>query len=204
MKDLTDNKNGVPLKHYQALFAQGDPRAMSARSGVPYEDGQFTTVLLGHEVTLSYPDMALRVSGSGKELGPGPRILLARLLTGGALAQGTGKLRSYAELPWGNVYLNQFKGRCLSRLAFGFGGDPAKLEAACTALGGVPVPGSGQSYDLFFLPTLQLRLTVWPGEEEFPPAAQILFSDNFPLAFSAEDMAVCGDVVLDALKGRLF
>ena len=38
--------------------------------------------------------------------------------------------------------------------------------------------------------------------EEFRAAAQILFSDNFSSAFSAEDIAVVGDVLLNAMKGR--
>ena len=37
--------------------------------------------------------------------------------------------------------------------------------------------------------------------EEFQPSAQILFSDNFPIAFNqGEDMAVVGDVTIDMLK----
>ncbi|MEG2633391.1 MAG: DUF3786 domain-containing protein, partial [Oscillospiraceae bacterium] len=35
--------------------------------------------------------------------------------------------------------------------------------------------------------------------EEFMPSAQILFSDNFALAFTAEDMAVVGDISIGAL-----
>ncbi|MFQ9393460.1 MAG: DUF3786 domain-containing protein [Lachnospiraceae bacterium] len=34
----------------------------------------------------------------------------------------------------------------------------------------------------------------------FPPSAQILFSDNFPLSFSAEDMAVVGDITIGTMK----
>ena len=33
-----------------------------------------------------------------------------------------------------------------------------------------------------------------------PPSAQILFSDNFPAAFSAEDVAYVGDIVMDYMK----
>ena len=46
-----------------------------------------------------------------------------------------------------------------------------------------------------------LRFLLWEGDEEFPPSAQILFSDNFPLAFvQGEDMAVVGDVSIGVLK----
>ena len=38
-------------------------------------------------------------------------------------------------------------------------------------------------------------MILWEGDEEFPPSSQILFSDNFPVSFQAEDMAVMGDVI---------
>ncbi len=49
------------------------------------------------------------------------------------------------------------------------------------------------------LECLSLCLILWEGDDEYPPSAQILFSDNFPLPFSAEDAAYAEDVVLDHL-----
>ena len=46
---------------------------------------------------------------------------------------------------------------------------------------------------------LSYRDLPWGGEE-FPPSAQILFSDNFALAFSPEDVAYVVDVILDYMK----
>ena len=46
---------------------------------------------------------------------------------------------------------------------------------------------------------LSYRDLPW-GDEEFPPSAQILFSDNFALAFSPEDVAYVVDVILDYMK----
>jgi len=45
-----------------------------------------------------------------------------------------------------------------------------------------------------------MRFILWEGDEEFPPSAQILFEDNFPYAYQAEDMAVAGDVSITTLK----
>ena len=46
-------------------------------------------------------------------------------------------------------------------------------------------------------------MILWEGDEEFPPSSQILFSDNFPVSFQAEDMAVMGDVIIGSLKAYL-
>ena len=200
--EIRDNKNQQPLRHYRGLLSAMDPAAVSARTGIPYAEGRFRTRLLGRDVGLSFPSGEAFWEETGLPLRPNAEILLLRLLTGGTLAPSTGKLLSYAELPWGETYLTQFRGRCIQRLAFSYGSSPEKFEAACRSLGGKPAGGSGLSFDILFLPELTVRLTLWPAEEDFPPAAQFLFSSNFALAFSAEDLAYCGDVLLDAMKGR--
>ena len=43
-------------------------------------------------------------------------------------------------------------------------------------------------------------MILWAGDDEFPPSSQILFSDNFPNAFQAEDMAVVGDITITMIK----
>jgi hypothetical protein len=67
-------------------------------------------------------------------------------------------------------------------------------------LGGVPVKKGDAAFDLRFIPGVTVRLILWSGDEEFPPQSQWLFSDNTPLAFSAEDVAGMGDVIIGALK----
>ena len=57
---------------------------------------------------------------------------------------------------------------------------------------------------LFLIQKLKLCFILWSGDEEFPPSAQILFSDNFPMAFVAEDVAYLGDVILDYMKQEEF
>ena len=47
---------------------------------------------------------------------------------------------------------------------------------------------------------LTIQLLLWAGDDEFPPNAQIMFSDNFRYAFTAEDLANAGDIVLNRMK----
>ena len=54
------------------------------------------------------------------------KIFMVRYLSEKAKAPSSGKFLTYREVPWGEVYFKQFQGRCLFRLAFGFGG---KLDA---------------------------------------------------------------------------
>ena len=200
--EIVDHKIGVPMEHYKGVFAAADPAELSRRCCVPYGDGAFSLTLLGRPLTVAWPDMTARFAHDGRETAPGTRILLTRLLLEGTLVPSRGKLLAYTEMPWGNVYAQQFRGRCILRLAGTYGGSlPAFMEAA-GRVSGVRAESGDCSYDVPFLPGLTVRLIIWEGDEEFRPTAQILFSDNFSSAFSAEDIAVVGDVLLNAMKGR--
>lgn len=199
--EIRDNKTGVPLEFYTGKFSESDPEEMSRRTGVNYENGEFKFSFLGRNVVVSYPEMEAKYS-DGTAAKSNIRILLGRFLMDGAPVPWEGKMLSYTEMPWGNVYEAQFKGRCIMRLAFGFGSDLKKFEDACLSTGGTPAKGGDMAFDMPLINGFTVRLIIWEGDEEFPPSSQILFSDNFPSAFSAEDMAVVGDIILDAMKGR--
>jgi hypothetical protein len=49
----------------------------------------------------------------------------------------------------------------------------------------------------------RMQLLVWEGDDEFPPNAQVLYSDNFAEGFSAEDRVVAGDILITMLKGNM-
>ena len=116
-------------------------------------------------------------------------------------APSTGKFLTYREIPWGEVYFKQFQGRCLFRLAFGFGGKLDAFREIMERVGAQAISSGDVGYELEFMKGLFVRLILWAGDDEFPPSAQILFSDNFPAAFTqGEDMAVVGDVTIDMLK----
>ena len=80
------------------------------------------------------------------------------------------------------------------------GGTDKAAAALCEGLGGTEFKGSGIGYEFEFLPGLKLRFILWEGDDEFPASAQILFSDNFPDAFAAEDRVVVCENVLGMMK----
>jgi hypothetical protein len=65
----------------------------------------------------------------------------------------------------------------------------------------VEVLGKGDAgYRFEFLNGLFVSILLWGADDEFPPSAQILFDDNFVFAFTAEDIAVVGEVIIEGLK----
>ena len=198
---INDNKTQKPIEHYVRLFASADPVEMSNRSTIEFNGRGFTGTLMGRSFFLSYPEMELRWE-DGSEASPKLRILVSRLLLEGTVAPTHGKLLSYSQFEWGNVYATQFKGRCVNRLAAIYGSRQEELRRRCLSLGAEEKRQGDACFDIAYLPGMTVRLILWEGDEEFPASAQILFSDNFSAAFSAEDMAVVGDTVLDALAGK--
>ena len=203
-----DSKEGIPFEHYLEEFARLDPAEASGRTGIPYNPNtrEFSVRMMQKEFLVSWPDCGVKKADPG-DTGYGAaedtiaaKIVIIRLLTRGVQAMSTGKFLTYREIPWGEVYFRQFNGRCIMRLAFSYGSRLDVFRAAMEKLGAKKLDLGDASYEFEFLNGYFVRFILWAGDEEFSPSAQILFSDNFPLSFQAEDLAVVGDISIGTLK----
>lgn len=194
------------MAHYQAQYSALTPEEITARTGLPFspERGQFTLTALGLPLYAAWPEFSLHAGEPERTpaalLGFGAQLLVLRYLIEGRAEPFSGGFLSYREIPWGETYEKQFHGRCILRFAFSFGPRPEDFKRGASALGGAARTLGDASYDLPFFGGIVIRMIVWAADEEFPPSAQILFSDNTPAAFTAEDLAAVGDVVISALK----
>lgn len=202
-----DSKERLPWEHYLSQYQESDPEEIAARLGISYDEEQkyFTLKFLGTVYQISWPDF--QVSHEADDMGFYPletmtyaRTLTIRFLLNGAEASGTGKFKTYREMPWGEVYLRQFDGRCIKRLAFSYGNRIKDFQAIMEHMHCVPVKHGDIAYQLEIFPDYLVQMILWEGDDEFPPSSQILFSDNFPISFQVEDMAVMGDVIIGSLK----
>ena len=202
-----DSKERLPWEHYLSQYQEADPKEIAERLGISYneEEKSFTLKFLGTTYQISWPDF--QVSHEADDMGFYPletmvyaRTLTIRFLLNGAASTGTGKFKTYREMPWGEVYLRQFDGRCIKRLAFSYGNRIKDFQAIMEHIHCVPVEHGDSAYQLEIFPGDLVQMILWEGDDEFPPSSQILFSDNFPVSFQAEDMAVMGDVIIGSLK----
>ena len=202
-----DSKERLPWEHYLSQYQEADPKEIAERLGISYneEEKSFTLKFLGTTYQISWPDF--QVSHEADDMGFYPletmvyaRTLTIRFLLNGAASTGTGKFKTYREMPWGEVYLRQFDGRCNTRLAFSYGNRIKDFQAIMEHIHCVQVEHGDIAYQLEIFPGYLVQMILWEGDDEFPPSSQILFSDNFPVSFQAEDMAVMGDVIIGSLK----
>ncbi len=207
--EVINNKTDNPIRIYREKFKDIDPQRASERCGCRYEDGAFEIKLMNRTVKLTYPEMETFYE-DGSKTADYILILLSRYVMEGTAAESSGKMMSFPEMPWGQVYEKAFRGRCINRMSGTYGHDLAGFAASMKRIGACESKdgegrfsgGADSAYDIEFMPGLTIRALIWEADEEFPAAGQILFSDNFALAFTAEDMAVIGDVFLNAMKGR--
>ena len=204
---IENNKEMVPFEHYTEEFKKLDADEAAQRTGCRWDAdaGCFHMRLLYADYRVYWPEFRIE-SDDEKALALSSipaQIYLIRYLLEGRASAGSGAFLTYREMPWGDVYLTPFTGRCIKRAAFTFGTRLESFRAAAEQLPTIPIHYGDAAYQLEVMPGYEVRLIVWEGDDEFPPNAQILFSDNYPLAFSAEDRTVTGDLVITELKRRM-
>jgi hypothetical protein len=45
-----------------------------------------------------------------------------------------------------------------------------------------------------------MKILIWEGDDEFPASAQMLFDETVVFGYTAEDVAVAGDILISRLK----
>ena len=201
---IENRKENVPFSHYVQLFRQMDPMtAASWIKGIGWNGNEFQLTLLGRTYAISHPEYAIRPLDGGSAPSMTVQTFLLRYLTESVPTEWRGSWKTFREMPWGEVYMKAFSGRALARAAFTFGSRPDAFRAACEKLGGEPVNHGDVGYEIPFIGNYRVQIFIWTGDEEFPPSAQILYSDNFAEGFTAEDRAVAADLLIGAIKGYM-
>ena len=200
---IENHKEEVPFSYYENLFRDLDPAEAAMRTGAKWDGKEFYVNLLGREYAISHPEYALRALDGGN-LPPLPtQTFLLRYLLEGKAVSNKGTWLTFREMPWGELYIKPYTGRVLTRAAFTFGTRIAAFRAACEKMGAMAVNHGDAGFQFDFIGGYRIQILVWEGDDEFPPNAQILYSDNFSEGFAAEDRVVAGDILISAIKANM-
>jgi len=171
--------------------------------GVKWDGEAFYLNLLGREYAISHPDYAIRALDGGV-LPPLPtQTFLLRYLLEAKQVAWAGEWKTFREMPWGELYIKPYTGRVLTRAAFTFGTRLEAFRKGAQALGGEGVKNGDAGYEFTLIGDYRMRILVWEGDDEFPPNAQVLYSDNFAEGFAAEDRVVAGDILITHIKANM-
>ena len=199
---IENHKEEVPFAHYEEKFRALDPAEAVARLGEIFNGEEFTLTLLGRQFAIAYPNYAIRALDGGA-LPPLPtQTFLLRYLLEGKTVVSSGDWKTFREMPWGELYIKPYTGRVLTRAAFTFGTRIDAFRNAAERMGASPVKHGDAGFEFDLIGGYKMRILVWAGDDEFPPSAQVLYSDNFT-AFAAEDRVVAGDILITAVKANM-
>ena len=193
---IENHKEEVPFSFYEEKFKGLDPADVTARLPfVTFDGTAFRLTLLGTEYTITWPEYSIEP----KPALPVQTFLLRRLLEGSSKVW-LGTRKTFREMPWGEMYNTPYTGRVLTRAAFTFGFKLPKFAAACEKLGGRKLSHGDEGYEFDFFGPFKMQILMRAGDDEFPPNAQVLYTENFADCFAAEDRVVAGDILITCIK----
>ena len=196
---IENHKEEVPFSFYEEKFKGLDPADVTQRLPfVTFDGTAFRLTLLGTEYTITWPAYSIEP----KPALPVQTFLLRRLLEGSSKVW-LGTWKTFREMPWGEMYNTPYTGRVLTRAAFTFGFKLPKFAAACERLGGRKLSHGDEGYEFDFFGPFKIRILMWAGDDEFPPNAQVLYTENFADCFAAEDRVVAGDILITQIKANM-
>ena len=199
--NVENHKEEVPFAHYEQLFRELDPQAALTRlPDIRWDGKEFTVTLLGRAFAIAHPDYAIRALDGGVVPPLPTQTFLLRYLLESRRVAWSGTWKTFREMPWGEMYIKPYTGRVLTRAAFTFGTRIGAFRAACEKMGATPVPHGDAGYLFDLIGSYRMQILVWEGDDEFPPNAQVLYSDNFADGFAAEDRVVAGDILISTIK----
>ena len=196
---IENHKEEVPFSFYEEKFRSIDPAEVTQRLPfVAFDGSAFTLELLGTAYTITWPEYSINPVPSL----PTQTFLLRRLMEGSTRAW-LGTWKTFREMPWGEMYNTPYTGRVLTRAAFTFGFKLQKFAAACERLGARKLSHGDAGYEFDFFGPFKMQILMWEPDDEFPPSAQVLYTENFADCFAAEDRVVAGDLLISHIKAAM-
>jgi hypothetical protein len=190
MPGLTDQAGGSVERAHQAwqesmlrqmdelrLVVQSfEPAALAARCGAGYASSTLTLRYWLQSVEVAWPALTMTVQPENAPLSIFDSAVILYYLRHADGAPLADRWVSFRELPGGGFYHQAFQGYSGDLLARTYAPQPDKLHQAARKLDGWPLSGlPGIAYAFLPLPCIRLAAILYPGDEEFPTTARILF-----------------------------
>lgn len=200
---IENHKEEVPFSHYEALFRKLDPQdALTRLKSVQFDGKQFTLTLLGRPYAIAWPQYAITPLDGGAAPNLPTQTFLLRCLLEARELPGSGEWKTSGDALGRAVHSALYRspaqpGRLLLCTKL------AQFRQACEKLGAQALPHGDAGYEFPFFGPYSMRILIWEGDDEFPPSAQLLYTDNFAQGFAAEDRVVAGDILIGQIKAAM-
>lgn len=195
---------GETFRQAAEKFATLDPEEAAKNAGVLYdkERGAVTLKFIDTTYRVKHPEGEV-TSLEGEAASIYTAIVILHYLNSATGTPLTGRWVAFRHLPGGDIYVKPFQGRAIVPFLKNFGPDPACFVKAAAALGGRKIEQSGVSMAIDVFARVPLCFTIWPGDDELPASATILFDEAAASYLPTEDYAHLPAIVMGALLDAL-
>ena len=189
------------LKLGLEVFSRKDPGRVAEKAAAEFKGRRIILPHLNRRIVLDVDSHVFTMMETGEEAQIWLSILAIHYLNNSDGRQPLGKLKHFREFKEGSFYEPAFNRRTKDILTAVFGANPEPMKEAGRKLGGKIIDSADAAVELRYFPMLPITCLVWRGDDEFPAEASVLFDETAELFFSAEDMAVAGQMaVLELMK----
>ncbi len=179
---------------WRAKLGAHDPDLLIERSGARgLGAGRIGVRCSGVDYVVSHPDgEVLKADGTPAE--PPVAILLLLYLLESTGRPYEDRWISFEQLPGGPGYLASFRGRVVAPILRAFGAAPERLVEASGGMEGEPLKLGDVAVRIPALPRVPIVYTMWRGDEEFAPTANVVFDASVEGYLDAEVLTVLAEV----------
>jgi hypothetical protein len=207
IKDLSSPELPKQDNYEQALklalevFLRKDPGRVADKAAAEFVNRCVIVPHLDRRIVFDVDALRFSFMETDQEAPIWLAILTLHYLNNADGRQPTGRLKHFREFKEGHFYEPAFNRRTRDILVSTFGSEPQAMIAAAERLRARILQTGDAAAELAYFPCLPVTCILWRGDEEFPPEASVLFDETADRFFSAEDMAVAGQMaVLELLK----
>lgn len=177
-----------------------NPQKLAFRCDGDLIEGTIQFAYWGKKVNIAWPSLEATFTSNGTPCSIFDSAMLLYYLHTADGARMADRWIGFRELPDGAFYNQAFQGYSGDRVAGAFGEKPNTFDLAARRLDGWRLPALAEfAYAFLPLPRIRLAAVLWPGDEDFPAKASILFDAAASHYMTTDGLALLGS----GLAGRL-
>ncbi len=156
----------------------------------PRPDGSLSLRLFAQDVLVVPPDFDVVLAYTGRPVRLTDRLLALHYLQHDLPVRPAGTLIAFRDLPAGQFYFGPFCSRSVNPLLRRIGSNLDLLRSNLARFDWKPVPIGDFAAQVHVIGHIDVTLVYHRGNDEFPPAAEVLFDACIKRVYCTEDVAV--------------
>lgn len=169
------------------------PQEIALRCGATFEDDQLRVTYWGQTIIIKWKDLDCYFVEDEKPCSIFDAAMLTYYLHSADGSPMADRWIAFRELPGGGFYHQAYQGYSGDLIARTYGENPESFERAAEAIGGMRLPAlAPHAYAFQPLPRIRLAAVIWPGDEDFPSRASVLFDAASDHYMTTDGLALLG------------